>query len=88
METLPRGCILYSRFKIPIQLQNNSVCSKNIRSSLSELLQVVDLVIWDEAPVMHRNAFEVIDLLKFKTLITSCRPFGEKMMLLGGGDFR
>lgn len=58
----------------------------------SELIQVADLVIWDKALMMHKNAFETVDrmfkdLLKFKIPRSSCRLFGRKMMMLGS-DFR
>jgi hypothetical protein len=28
---------------------------------VAELVHKVDLIIWDEAPMMHRLAFEVVD---------------------------
>lgn len=59
----------------------------NIRSSLSKLIQVADLVIWDEALMMHKNVFEEVDqtfkdLLKFKTRSASTRSFGGKTIML------
>ncbi|XP_013614814.1 PREDICTED: uncharacterized protein LOC106321037 [Brassica oleracea var. oleracea] len=61
-------------------------------SSLAALISKADLIIWDEAPMAHRHAFETLDrsfrdLLSHESPEASTQPFGGKTVLLGG-DFR
>jgi hypothetical protein len=51
-----------------------------------------DLIIWDEAPMMHHEAFEVVDrtlrdLMQLDDAQATKKIFGGKTVLLGG-DFR
>jgi ATP-dependent DNA helicase PIF1 len=59
---------------------------------LCQLVQVASLVIWDEALMTHRFAFEALDRSFRDILATSSPaardlPFGRKVIVLGG-DFR
>ncbi|CAF1859751.1 unnamed protein product [Brassica napus] len=61
-------------------------------SSLAALISKAGLIIWDEAPMAHRHAFETLDrsfrdLLSHESPEASTQPFGGKTVLLGG-DFR
>lgn len=61
-------------------------------SSLAALISKVNLIIWDEAPMAHRHAFETLDrslrdLLSHDNPSAATQPFGGKTVLLGG-DFR
>lgn len=53
---------------------------------------MADLIIWDEAPMMHRNAFKTVDRT-FQDIMKSANEnlnsdvFGGKVVVLGG-DFR
>jgi hypothetical protein len=51
----------HSRFKIPIDLHDESTCNITQQMKVAELVRKADLIIWDEAPMMHRRAFEVVD---------------------------
>jgi ATP-dependent DNA helicase PIF1 len=56
-----------------------------------ELVHKADLIIWDEAPKMHRQAFEVIDrtlrdLMQLDDAQETEKIFGGKPVVLGG-DF-
>lgn len=89
---LPGGRTAHSRFKIPIDLKENSVCEIHQGTQLAELMQKASLIIWDEAPMDHRYAFEAVDrtlrdILRFDTENCEEKPFGGKTVLLGG-DFR
>jgi len=53
--------IAHSRFKLPIDLHNESTCNITQQMKVTELVRKIDLIIWDEAPMMHRRAFEVVD---------------------------
>jgi ATP-dependent DNA helicase PIF1 len=49
------------------------------------------LIIWDEAPMCHRHAFEALDksmwyILRFSNEERANLPFGGKVVVLGG-DF-
>jgi ATP-dependent DNA helicase PIF1 len=80
------GATAHSRFKIPINITFESLCNIASNSELADLIRVCSLILWDEAPMMHRHCFEALD----RTLqdITQCRlPFGGKVVVLGG-DFR
>jgi hypothetical protein len=55
------GRIAHSKFKIPIDLHVESTCNITQQMKVAELVRKVDLIIWDEALMMHRQAFEVVD---------------------------
>ncbi|XP_074298621.1 uncharacterized protein LOC141629538 [Silene latifolia] len=89
---LPGGRTTHSRFEIPIELFDDSTCNVRQNSQLAELLQQTSLIIWDEAPMDHRHAFEALDrtlrdVVSFKEPEASSKLFGGKVVLLEG-DFR
>ncbi len=51
----------HSRFKIPINLHDELTYNITQQMKVAELVRKVDLIIWDEAPMMHRRTFEVVD---------------------------
>jgi hypothetical protein len=53
--------IAHSRFKIPIDLLNESTCNITQQMKVAELVCKVDLIIWDEAPMMHHRTFKAVD---------------------------
>ncbi|GMF18232.1 unnamed protein product [Phytophthora fragariaefolia] len=55
------GRTAHSNFKIPLKLDEKSVCSIHKQSKLKKLFQEANLIIWDEAPMTHRHAFEAVD---------------------------
>ncbi|XP_022895359.1 uncharacterized protein LOC111409550 [Olea europaea var. sylvestris] len=76
----------HSRFKIPLQASSDMRCSVSKQSSLGQLLQMTKLIVWDEAPMINRYVFEVLD--KMLKDITECDlPFGGKVVVFEG-DFR
>ncbi len=44
----------HSRFKILIDLHDESTCNITQQMKVAELVRKTDLIIWDEAPTMHR----------------------------------
>jgi hypothetical protein len=57
-----------------------------------ELVCKVDLIIWDEAPMMHRQTFKIVnwtkrDLMQLDDAQATEKIFGGKIVVLGG-DFR
>ncbi|KAL3618575.1 hypothetical protein CASFOL_037657 [Castilleja foliolosa] len=84
---LPSGRTAHSRFKIPIDLTEQSICHVKKGTQLADLLQQTLLIIWDEAPMSDRKCFECLDKTLRDITGDSTHPFGGKSVLLGG-DFR
>ncbi|GKD27103.1 DNA helicase [Tanacetum coccineum] len=82
----PSGRTTYSRFKLPIELTEESLCKVTKNSHLGKLLFDTDLIIWDEAPMNDRRCFEALDRSLGDILTMPVRLFGGKYILLGG-DF-
>jgi hypothetical protein len=58
---------------------------------VAELVHKANLIIWDEAPMMHHQVFEVVDqtlhdLMQLDDAQAIDKIFGGKTMVLGG-DF-
>ncbi|XP_076945800.1 uncharacterized protein LOC143617009 [Bidens hawaiensis] len=58
---LEGGRMAHSRFLIPINLTEDSQCQVKGNTDVSELLKKTSLIIWDEAPMIHKHAFEALD---------------------------
>nr|GEU84700.1 hypothetical protein [Tanacetum cinerariifolium] len=58
---LPGGRTAHSRFVIPFELTDNSTCGIKQNTHLAELMQQVQLIIWDVAPMTQKYAFEALD---------------------------
>ncbi|GJQ97016.1 ATP-dependent DNA helicase PIF1-like protein [Tanacetum coccineum] len=86
---LLRGRTAHSRFRIPINVNEQSFCNISADSPLAALLRKTKLIIWDEAPMTHKHAFEALDRTLRDVIDTnsSDKPFGGKTILFGG-DFR
>ncbi|XP_038709423.1 uncharacterized protein LOC120004225 isoform X1 [Tripterygium wilfordii] len=89
---LPGGRTAHSRFKIPIDIHEESSCHIKKGTQLAHLLNKTNLIVWDEAPMAHRLCFEALDrsmrdLFNSDENPTEHMPFGGKIVLLGG-DFR
>src|SRR5438046_407829 len=50
---LDGGTTAHSRFKIPIDIQLDSICNIPAQSHLAELIRETQLVFWDEAPMQQ-----------------------------------
>ncbi|GMF44720.1 unnamed protein product [Phytophthora fragariaefolia] len=77
----------HSTFKIPLKLANKSTCAIYKQSRLKILIQRASLVIWDEAPMTHRHAFEAVDRTLRDIMDNDQEPFEGKVFVLSG-DFR
>ncbi|XP_022038828.1 uncharacterized protein LOC110941494 [Helianthus annuus] len=89
---LSRGRTAHSRFHIPINLTEDSMCHIKPNSDIAKLLKETQLIIWDEAPMVHKHAFEALDRTMSDVFsdgrsIRSDVPFGGKVFVFGG-DFR
>ncbi|XP_071689033.1 uncharacterized protein [Rutidosis leptorrhynchoides] len=45
---LPSGITAHSRFKLPIDLTDESMCNVNKNTQMAKLLESTDLIVWDE----------------------------------------
>ncbi|GKG39096.1 ATP-dependent DNA helicase PIF1-like protein [Tanacetum coccineum] len=66
----------------------NITCGIKQNTHLAELMQEVKLIIWDEAPMTQRYAFEALDktlrdILGYKSPGKRNRLFGGMTVLLG-----
>jgi hypothetical protein len=89
---LPGRRTAHSRFQIPINVTDNSTCGIKQGSHLAELLTRTSLIIWDEAPMAHRNCFEALDrslrdILRFSDPQGGDKSFGGNTIVFVA-DFR
>ncbi|CAN1162780.1 ATP-dependent DNA helicase PIF1 [Linum perenne] len=89
---LPGGVTAHSRFRIPLDVDSTSTCTIKKGTSLARLMKSASLIVWDEAPMVHRLSFEAVDrtlcdIMDTPTEGVNYKPFGGKTVLLGG-DFR
>ena len=80
------GRTAHTCFKIPIKLNELSTCNISRGSKEAYLINVTKLFIWDEAPMMHKFAFEAVDRT-LRDITQVDKPFGGKIFVFGG-DFR
>jgi hypothetical protein len=88
---LPGGRTAHSRFKIPVDLEPDSLCNIPRGTELAGLLQRVSLIIWDEVPMQNRMCVEAVsrtlqDVRVGPDGAPSPLPFGGVACLFGG-DF-
>ncbi|XP_074355904.1 uncharacterized protein LOC141695565 [Apium graveolens] len=89
---LPGGRTTHSRFKIPLKLDRSSIAGIKYCIDIAELMQHTSLIIWDEAPMQHRYAFEAVDISLRDIMVTidveqGKSPFGG-IIVVFGGNFR
>jgi len=85
---LPGGRTAHSRFVIPLNITEDSTCNLKQGTPLAHLLIKTKLIIWDEAPMMHKHCFEALDktlrdIFGYKDASKSELPFGGKIIVLG-----
>ncbi|KAL3623641.1 hypothetical protein CASFOL_032457 [Castilleja foliolosa] len=89
---LPGGRTAHSRFGIPLNPHEGSDCNIRKGTPLAELIIRCKLIIWDEAPMMHKHCFEAVnnslqDIMEDIDPANKGKPFGGKTVVFGG-DFR
>ncbi|XP_021303794.1 ATP-dependent DNA helicase PIF1-like [Sorghum bicolor] len=80
---LPGGRTAHSRFKIPIKIGDNIICSFTKQSGTAELLHRASLIIWDEVARTKRQCVETLDR-SLQDIMECALPFGGKVMVFGG----
>ncbi|CAH1436505.1 unnamed protein product [Lactuca virosa] len=84
-NNMPRGRTAHSRFGIPPNLDNNSMCNITKQSGKAQLLREAKVIIWDEAAMAKRQAVEAVDRT-MQDITDEKLSFGGKIMVMGG-DF-
>ncbi|KAM0859110.1 hypothetical protein ACQ4PT_047400 [Festuca glaucescens] len=89
---LPGGRTGHSRFRIPVQIDERSLCNISRGTNLAGLVQQASLILWDEAPMTNRRCFEALDrslrdILSVEDNTRAAMLFGGKTVVFGG-DFR
>jgi hypothetical protein len=83
---MPGGRTAHSVFKIPIKINDGSICKFQKQSDTADLLHRAALVTWDEVAMIKRQFVETLD--RSLQDVMGCElPFGGKVMVFGG-DFR
>ncbi|XP_072062080.1 uncharacterized protein [Arachis hypogaea] len=96
---LPNGRTEHSRFKIPLNITEDSVCNIKPGSPQAMLLLKAKLIIWDEAPMVSRYCYETLDkclcdimriFFKARTILTPTLDIVEEvnnhlMAIIPGG---
>ena len=85
---IPRGRTAHSRFHIPLNITDESICDIKHGSYLADLLKRTSLIIWDEAPMANKHCFEALDkslrdILRFTNENSRDRPFGGMTVVMG-----
>ncbi|KAG6663118.1 hypothetical protein CIPAW_02G003800 [Carya illinoinensis] len=83
---LPGGRTAHSRFKIPLDTDEHSICCVSKQSAIAKLLRVARLIIWDEAPMSRKQHIQALDKM-LRDINDSELTFGGKVVVFGG-DFR
>ena len=83
---LQLGRTFHSRFKVPLNINSESVYSINAQSTLAKLINMAKVIVWDEAPMSHRFQMEALDRT-LRDITGLDEPFGGKVTALSG-DFR
>lgn len=85
---LEGGRTAHSRFSIPLNPDEFSICKIKPKSDLADLIKVASLIIWDEAPMISKFCFEALDK-SFCDIVKNPvnKVFGGNVVVFGG-DFR
>nr|GEU85361.1 DNA helicase [Tanacetum cinerariifolium] len=92
---LPAGHTAHSRFKLPLDLTDQSLCNIKKNTNAASLLAETSLIIWDESLMNDRRCFEALEKTLRDALEKTLRDtldapeklFSGKPIVLGG-DFQ
>ena len=82
-ELLEGGRTAHSRFKIPIPINESSVCNISLQSDLVKLIQKTSLIIWDEIMMSHVHQVDCVDH-SLQDIMKIDKPFGGIAVVFGG----
>ena len=76
----------HSIFKIPIQLNEDSICSIKNNLKSGKLFRSCICIVWDECTMTHNHALEAVDRM-IRDIVNKDKPIGGHTLILSG-DFR
>lgn len=76
---LEGGTTAHSRFKLPLELDADSVSGMTMQHASAALLRAAKIIVWDEAPMAHKHALGVLDRLLRDIMGRPDLPFGGKV---------
>ena len=82
-QNLEGGRTAHSRFNIPIEIFDDSMCNIKAQSHLCKLIKAADLIIWDEIYSVHRYNIEAVERT-FRDILNCKESWGNKNICLGG----
>ena len=80
---LSGGTTAHSRFRISLEDQDEKYCSIKKQSDLAASIRKAKIIIWDEAPMLHRDCFDAVNR-SLKDITNIEKPFGGILTVLGG----
>lgn len=85
---LRNGKTAHRTFRLPLNLLDNEfpTCDISPNSDNGKLLKNCSIIIWDEAPMMHKHGFEALNRT-LQDIRNNKKIMGGILMLLSG-DFR
>ncbi|GKA69931.1 ATP-dependent DNA helicase PIF1-like protein [Tanacetum coccineum] len=89
---LEGGRTTHSRFAIPINVVEDSMCHIGADSDFAILICKAKLIIWDDTPMINMHCYEAFDrtlrdICRIDPFVVSDKVFGGKVVLFSG-DFR
>ena len=82
-ELLEGGRTAHSCFKIPIPVNESSVCSISLQSNEAKLLRQAALIIWDEIMMSHVDQVNCVDQ-SLRDILKVYKPFGGIPIVFAG----
>ena len=82
-ELLEGGRTANSRFKIPIPINESSVCNISLQSNTAKLIQKTSLIICDEIMMSHIHQVDCVDC-SLHDIMKIYKPFGGIAVVFGG----
>ena len=82
-ELLEGGITTHSQFKIPIPINESSICNISLQSDITKLIQKTSLIIWDEIMMSHVHQVDCVDH-SLGDIMKVDKLFGGIVVVFGG----
>ena len=82
-QNLEGGRTAHARFKIPIDIKEDSTCNIKVQEALSKLIAASKLIIWDEIFSIHRYCVEAVERT-VTDIMNNTKLWGGKATCFGG----
>ena len=82
-ELLEGSRTAHSRFKIPIPINESSVCNISLQCDIAKLIQKTSLIIWDEIMMSHVHQVDCVDRSLWDIMKID-KPFGGIALIFRG----